>query len=248
MAHSPIIVKDSTHIVKNPRQEVYDEEIDKILGRKGMILKGFQTEKMRIEEHLRNINFYYPKNEEKNKEQNSNKINDNKLNISSNGVTMKQPEMRFKPRTDLERIFEEINKNSFRKLDKNIIEKQLKTLEMINSTKKSNNESEQNNEIPDYKNAAVFKMDEFFNDDISNKGEEKEKTEDNRIAEKEKKVKFEKSRKKELNSQVKNLMKEFHNKTHFKGVSSMVNFNNQTCILYLIIELFNNDNFFSGVA
>lgn len=238
MAHSPIIVKDSTHIVKNPRQEFYDEEIDKIRGGKGMVLKGYKTEKMRIEEHLRNINFYYPKKEEKIKEQNSNiKINEsnnyNKLNATSTAVIMKQPEMRFKPRTDLERIFDEINKNSFRKLDKNIIEKQLKTLEM-NSTKKFTFENEQNNnlnqakdEIPDYNPA--FKMDDLFHDDLDYLNIEKEKTEENK-GDKEKKLKIEKSRKKELNLHAKNLMKEFHNKTHFKGVTSMVNFKNQTCI------------------
>jgi hypothetical protein len=231
MAHSPIIVKDSTHIVKNPRQEFFDEGIDKIIGGKGIILKGYKTEKMRIEEHLRNINFSYQKKEEKKNEDHQNSKSGN-LNITSNGVTIKQPEMRYKPRTDLERIFDEINKNSFRKLDKNIIEQQFKNIEM-NSTRKFNNniENELSNnhakdEIPDYKNAG--KVDENFHDDFHHSGLEKEKTDENKT-ENEKKNKAKMSRKKELNSQAKNLMKEFHNKTHFKGVTSMVNLKNITC-------------------
>ncbi len=103
-------------MVQNPRQEYFDEGIDKIRGGKGIILKGYKTEKMRVEEHLRNINFYYPYDD---KLKESLKTDD--LNSTNNKLTIKQPEMRFKPRTDLERIFDEINKNSFRKLDKNII-------------------------------------------------------------------------------------------------------------------------------
>jgi len=220
MAHSPIIVKDSTHVVQNPRQELFDEGIEKIKGGKGIILKGYKTEKMRIEEHLRNINFYYPQ-EEKVKETSNDKIED--LNNSYNKCMIKQPEMRFKPRTDLERIFDEINKNSFRKLDKNIIERQLKTLE-INATKKNNESENDSDEIPDYKDAA--KMEEQY-DDFDYLGLDKQ-TEETK-AEIEKKMKYQISRKKELNSQAKNLMKELHNKTHFKGVTSMVNFKNTTC-------------------
>lgn len=221
MAHSPIIVKDNTHVVQNPRQEFFDEGIDKIKGGKGIILKGYKTEKMRVEEHLRNINFYYPIEEKNlNKEHSPGKPDD--LNTSGNKVTMKQPEMRFKPRTDLERIFDEINKNSFRKLDKNIIEKQLRTLEM-NVTKKFNDDFEED-EVPDYRDAAKF--DKHF-DDFDYLAIDKE-TEESK-AEIERKIKMQKTRKQELNSQAKNLMKEFHNKTHFKGVTSMVNFKNKTC-------------------
>ena len=224
MAHSPIIVKDSINIVQNPRQVFLDEGIDKIKGGKGMILKGYKTEKVRIEEHLRSINFYYPAEEKliNNKENSPGKVDD--LNISGSKSTIKQPEMRFKPRTDLERIFDEINKNSFRKLDKNIIEKQLKTLEM-NHTKKFNDENDAD-EIPDYKDAA--KLDQPL-DDFDYLALDKE-TDESR-GELERRMKSLKSRKQELNSQAKNLMKEFHNKTHFKGVTSMMNFKKITCIL-----------------
>jgi len=217
MAHSPIIVKDSIGIVKNPRQDLFDSEIDKIRGGKGIVLKGFKTEKMRIEEHLRNINFYYPNEDKKH---DISKIDD--LNSSTNKTVIKQPEMRFKPRTDLERIFDEINKNSVRSLDKHIIEKQFKTRENIITKKNHDAEIE---EIPDYKDAP--KEDEV-NFNLDPLGIDKELQEKMK-AETEKKMKLIKSRKKELNCQAKNIMKEFHNKTHFKGVSSIINFKSQTC-------------------
>lgn len=217
MAHSPIVVKDSTHIVQNPRQELYEENIDKIKGRKGIILKGYKTEKMRIEEHLRNINFYYPHDDKTQRDLIDSKNEDPSSYCK---ITIKQPEMRFKPRTDLERVFDEINKNSFRKIDKNIIDKQLKTLDMT-TTKKLNSEDNDPYKIPDYKEAS--KLDEPY-DDFDYLGINNRETEEKKI-EYEKKMKLIKSRKKDLNSQAKNFMKEFHNKTHFKGVMSMVNFN-----------------------
>ncbi len=225
MAHSPIIVKDSTHIVQNPRQEFFDEGIDKIKGRKGMILKGYKTEKLRIEEHLRNINFYFPIEEKNlNNKENSPGKSEDLLNINGSNATIKQPEMRYKPRTDLERIFDEINKNSFRKLDKNIIEKQLKTLEVNNFTTKKFSDDNDENEIPDYRDASRYdKPLEDLDYLVMNKETEESKGEIDR------KIKNIKSRKQELNSEAKNLMKEFHNKTHFKGVSSMINFTNTTC-------------------
>ena len=150
MTSHPIVVKDSTHTVQNPRQDLLEEGIDKIRGGKGMILKGFKTEKVRVEEHLRNINFYYPK-EEKTEQKLTPK------EATAEKLKMKQPEMRYKPRTDMERIFETINKNSFRKVDKGIIDNQLKTLD-----KAAKKPTEFSDEIPDYKDAT--KMEDEHDD------------------------------------------------------------------------------------
>lgn len=46
-----------------------------------------------------------------------------------------QPIMRFKPRIELERVLDEINKNSFGRADKSIIEKQLSKLDTFNNSK-----------------------------------------------------------------------------------------------------------------
>ena len=92
MAQSPVVVKDYSSIVRNPRQELFEESIDKIIGGKGIILKGYKTEKMRIEEHLKNVTFNYQQN---NKEY---EINSSKF-PKENKICIKQPQMRFKPRS-----------------------------------------------------------------------------------------------------------------------------------------------------
>jgi hypothetical protein len=208
MASNPIILKDSTTTVVNPRAVLLDEEIDKIRGNKGMIIKGFKTEKMRVEEHLRNVNFYFPK---------VNKI-ENREFIGQ----IKQPQMRFRARTDMERVFESINKNSFRKLDRKIINKQLKSM---SEPKKNENYLHKHDQIIDYKDAQIDGESEL--DDFDYLGLKIEEDHNALLLkmEIEKKMKLINSRKKELNSQAKFLIKEFHNKTHFKGVTTMVNFN-----------------------
>jgi len=205
MATNPIVLKDTTSTVINPREELLEEGMAKIRGSKDMILKGFKTEKMRVEEHLRNVNFYFPKVP--------------KVEFKETSTKMKQPSMRFKPRTDMERVFDAINKNSFRKLDHKIITTQLK-----NMSEPKKKEAEINpDEIPDYKDAAKNEESEY--DDFDYLGIKKETDNLSKI-EMERNLKLIKSRKKELNAQAKFLMKEFHNKTHFKGVTSLVNFNN----------------------
>jgi hypothetical protein len=211
MEKSPIIVKDTNHMIINPRQNLLEEGIDKIRGGKGMILKGFKTEKTRVEEHLRNINFYYPKEEIK-----------PILTKENENVKMQQPALRFKPRTDLERIFDEINKNSFRKIDKEIIDKQIRIIDKANINQKPLIEN--SDEIPDYRDAP---KDEEDYDDFDYLGLKlvNDPLEEKKRLELEKKNKLLKSRKKDLNLNAKSLMKELHNKTHFKGVTSLVNYN-----------------------
>ena len=211
MVQSPIVVKDENLAITNPRQLLLEDGIDKILGGKGMILKGFKTEKTRVEEHLRNINFYY-QTEEKSSEPKE-----------SDQIKMKQPVLRFKPRTDLERIFEEINKNSFRKVDKNIINEQIKTIDKVYQHKPVTDKDE--DVFVDYKDAT--KGDEEYDDFdyLGIKNKNADPLEERKRIQEEKKNELLKSRKKDLNHNAKNFMKELHNKTHFKGVTSLVNFN-----------------------
>ncbi len=55
MAHNPIILINNSTVVNNPRQDFFEESKNKILGRKGIILKGYMTERERIERHLKEI-------------------------------------------------------------------------------------------------------------------------------------------------------------------------------------------------
>jgi hypothetical protein len=219
MASNPIVLKDSTSTVLNPRATLLDEGVDKIRGNRGMIIKGFKTEKMRVEEHLRNVNFYFPKVTIKENKEFTAKI--------------KQPEMRYKARTDMERVLEAINKNSFRKLDAKFLKRQLKNL-----TKPKINETgvKKGDEVLDYKDAQKNGDSEI--DDFDYLGIQMEIDHNAQILknEIEKKMKLINSRKMELNSQARFLIKEFNNKTHFKGVTTLVNFNNYGKIIYNMIK------------
>jgi hypothetical protein len=131
----------------------------------------------------------------------------------------------------MERIFEEINRNSFRKLDKKILTNQMRDInshKIIRSNKSDecpiNNEddcqsieknyfqndssyfNEQNNEIDNYLN------------NLRKKKEEEKKNQSNHIE-------FRKvyNRKVELNQNAKKILNDFHHKTHFKAVSMIAN-------------------------
>lgn len=232
MATNPIILKESTSTVINPRANLLEEGSDKIRGNKGMIIKGFKTEKMRVEEHLRQVNFYFPEIVSKGEKKETIKI--------------KQPEMRYRARTDLERVLESINKNSFRKLDERRFKIQLKK----NNDPKKENEPKKGDEVLDYKDAQKNGDDE--NDDFDYLGIQIEEDHNALLIKNalEKKKKLINSRRMELNAKAKFLIRDFHNKTHFKGVTTLVNLANyngkinlgkkikKICVLYLFFSKF----------
>lgn len=53
MAHAPIIVKNPKELINNPRQEYFEETKNKIIGKKGIVIKGYVTEKERIASQLK---------------------------------------------------------------------------------------------------------------------------------------------------------------------------------------------------
>jgi len=55
MAHAPIVVKVKQDSINNPRQEYLEESKQKILGRKGIVLKEYVTEKERIERRMKEM-------------------------------------------------------------------------------------------------------------------------------------------------------------------------------------------------
>ena len=48
MAQIPVKIKDYSSPIINVRQRFMEDEVDKIIGKKGFIFKSFQTEKDRI--------------------------------------------------------------------------------------------------------------------------------------------------------------------------------------------------------
>jgi hypothetical protein len=239
MVASPIQVKDYLNPIENTRKEFLQEEDQKIQGRRGIVLKGFKTEKERIKDHLRNVHqLYLDTTHNKTKDNillndnisrletnnslslNKSKDHDrNKVNFISSydGVKILQPEMRYKPRTDLERIYDEISKNSVGRINRHVIDKQLKELDLIVTKKtKDENEEEHLEYKPEYmlmtKISKVDPTRDFSIDERDQSAKKDKKVEDKR---------------KKMNVEAKNIMSELHNKTHFKGATEIAN---RTCI------------------
>ena len=145
----------------------------------------------------------------------------------------KQPSMRFKPRTDFERIYDTINSANYGSVIKNGLNKQLKTLHL--------NEAEDfdksfDDDIPDYKLATVKKTNNIKelkyveNMNVYNTSEntrtqsnlQKGEAEHSRnLINKNINSKKKFKRKYVDNSEARNLRKDLYNKTHFKATTEM---------------------------
>ena len=123
-------------------------------------LKPFVTDKARIEKYIKSHleeHEKYKKNKisitcedynntpNKNNDEkrcfseNTKKLHNN--NSSSNSLNMEkylQPIMKFKPRTDLERIFDSVNLNYYGRIDRNLVNEQLKSLGLVTVYNKKN--------------------------------------------------------------------------------------------------------------
>jgi hypothetical protein len=234
MVHAPIQINQFLSPVENTRMQLIEEENDKIKGRRGFIFKGFKTERQRIvnlkfyfiikiqEEYLKNRYSLYdkpgsqsvdtklkiPKNN--NSRHNETSIDGSKLdgeiiNQSLNeSQQILQPHMRYKARSDLERIWEEVNKNSYGRANKEIINNQFKMLENNSvNTKKKKNKIEEDNIAEEF-----MKENRHLNI---------------KVIDNDKKQKTREQIKKEMNVEAKNLMSELHVKTHFKAATSLAN-------------------------
>ena len=195
----PITITDYARSIESTRQELLKEEDEKIKGRRGMIHKGFLTEKQRIVKNKLYQKQYLIQNQFLNQDSYKDNKKENKFI---------QPQMRFKPRTDLERIYDSINSYSFGRINKDIINKQLKSLDL--------NEPEVLETKTEEEEIDSFKDDHsksFERESLKNQYGQREQ---NKVIQK--KIK---GRKHVDNSEAKNLMKEYHNKTHFKGATDV---------------------------
>jgi hypothetical protein len=142
-------------------------------------------------------------------------------NLISNQSQMQnqclQPTMRYKPRTELERIYDSANLNSFGRVEKNLINQQLKSLDFLDYKKPSQEEDQY--DIPVYQGSNKLKLssriDNSSNKTISDKNFKSLSSSSTSNIFKKKKAK----RKFVDNSMAKNIMKDLHVKTHFKAAS-----------------------------
>ena len=156
-------------MINEPKKYQFEEENKNFCFRpqsptykQNIKLKPFVTDKVRIEKYLKlkqKENEIINKNKRKNKNDNLDTFSENDdenaktqyifVNKNSDKNEMDnylQPIMKFKPRTDLERIFDAVNLNYFGKVDKNLINEQLKSLGLI----KVYNKKSPNNQDNEY--------------------------------------------------------------------------------------------------
>ena len=109
-------------------------------------LRPFVTDKLRIEKFIESKNRendIINKNKRKNKkfntitetEEKNDKLGEKEKKQNDNYL---QPIMKFRPRTDLERIFDTINLNYYGKISKNLVNEQLKSLGLLKVYNKKN--------------------------------------------------------------------------------------------------------------
>ena len=244
---------DLTEKAKNYREESLKNDT----GLKPFIFKGFKTEADRVKEAIRNNSFLY-KAPSINKKKNLTKINNkeeiNDLNISNSenakmninymikNKIILQPQMRFKARTDLERVYDALNGRIDKQNEKNILNRQLKNIGLYSFDKPkdiirketllSNNN---NKSLPN----IISSSESFIDNDLSKRGyniiknysyvkeDEKEKIK-NQIYGKGKVYYIPKFneykpwvRKLDLNSEAWKMLKEYHIKTHFKAAQEI---------------------------
>lgn len=257
MATTPIVISDYISPVENTRSQLITEEREKIKGKHGFIFNSFKTERQRLQEYLKNREI----------ERNTSIINNFNLemlkteeaNLVKNPIkqpSFLQPSMRFKPRTDLERIYDEIEKNRVGIMDRSILKKQLSKLE-LNKAKRKEKEKEDDGESLDENNP-------FYTGPLRKKNNKKDQTKEllNEIndplfldKDMDKEI-FEKDfmtttnfhttttnittknqtnsttkylkRKQVDNSKAKELLKELYYKTHFKGAINLALFSKFT--------------------
>ena len=156
-------------MINEPKKYQFEEENKNFCFRpqsptykQNIKLKPFVTDKVRIEKYLKlkqKENEIINKNKRKNKNDNLDTFSENddenaktqyifvnKNSDKNETDNYLQPIMKFKPRTDLERIFDAVNLNYFGKVDKNLINEQLKSLGLI----KVYNKKSPNNQDNEY--------------------------------------------------------------------------------------------------
>lgn len=125
--------------------------------------------------------------------------------------------MRFKPRTDLERIFEVINDYSYGRVSKNPVNEQLRSLE-LNFMKRGSQPRRDENRSKSIKSGQEIYNEKVLQERLAK--EEQDRINSYMTIEVHKKGKEGYVKRKKVdNSAAKKMMKEYHQKTHFKAAS-----------------------------
>ena len=227
MAEKPIYLREITKPFTTTREELLFEESNKILFHKGFVFNLYQTDKERLN------NYINEKEKEKDYEKKiilsyDNKDKKNNMNTSNK---LYQPQMRFKPRTDLERIYHILSNyrpSKVGKKSKKIIEKQLKKITKVGIDRNGNLSQ---NYIDD--------GEKLIEELLVNINNDKEKKKEKEVIENNSKKKNKRGR--ADNSKAKELHSDLYNKTYFNAVENYSIFKD-TCFLPKKINNTVNEN------
>ena len=234
LASNPIIVKKPKNKQLTSREEYYAKNSNKILDKKGFSFKYYKTEKERIDEYIKEkniIDHYLSKNSEK-------KIR------KSPEIKLIQPSMRFKARTDLERVYDVLKTREFINNDKKIVQKQLDNLGFVS---KNIEEYDSDKDVDDEDNKNNLNNIDNEKDKNLNSEEKKRKLLHNKIIQdrknmierrkifltlgnnsKNKKNDYKINNNNAGNNHIHHLREDLHQKLHFKALENLTMFKTST--------------------
>ena len=126
MAENPIIIKKEKNKYMTTREALYADTSNKILDKKGFIFSTYKTDKERIKDYL---------------DQRTEKLNHKKHNsYLVKDKKFIQPLMRFKARTDLERVEETLKDRDGLEIEKSLALNQLTKVTTAHSDYSSSDE------------------------------------------------------------------------------------------------------------
>jgi hypothetical protein len=149
MVDKPITLKEYVMpSMKTTRQDYINDKNRKLGGSSKFSFRKYKTDKERLEEYLRekgenqkHIERIKGKNATPEKTEIANKFY----------YSIEQPSMRYKPRTDLERIYYSVNEYCYGKVSKDILDEQLSKLNLNQLKKKDEEDPMENTLLDKYK-------------------------------------------------------------------------------------------------
>jgi len=228
LAEHPIIVKKNKDKYLTSREEFYANNSHKIIDKKGFSFKFYKTEKERIDEYIKEkskIDKYISRNVKPKRKK-------------TPEIKLIQPSMRFKARTDLERVYDVLKTRESIYNDKKIVQNQLNQMGFVS---KNVDEEEDDDEDEEEKKQKVNLNNEdiITNDENLNEEEKKRKILHNKIIQDRKNMierrKFflslgnkRRINNSNANSHIKHLREDLHQKLHFKAMENLSMFKTST--------------------
>ena len=246
--------KDITEKVTNTRAELINEQFaNNPEKNRPLVFRGYISEADRIKDVIKNHRFlYYLPDYEKIKQEQKkmktlsqdNKNNMNRLlnakytinnnsrenyanNLATKKNTIYQPTMRYKPRTDLERVYDVLNGYNYDQASRDIIERQLKSINLYDFKKNTNIPNEGGKE-----EIGKLKRPRFLSKSLQRKSKKRKNVNSlykmNNVYYNPDKSSYKPwQRREDLNTEAYGFLSSYHYKTHFKAAEEIAESKNK---------------------